>query len=205
MYTHIKSTHKCFVFSFVTGGSAAATAGSGQPASASQQQQPVRKLDSSFDIGALKTGAVGAGSRRGLVDYGASPDTIVGHLLVVRAECLPRSLAGPAPAPPSAAAPITHNTSLATVLNKPNSPVEHIQEVGWLMIIIVDPLFVNTPRSFLPFFLVFYILPLFYDIFNIHVGARGSSWVPTGCHGRGQSIGRRVSRSFRGHESTIIV
>ena len=76
-------------------------------------------------MNALKTGAAGAGSRRGIgADHG-SPDSIVGHLLVVRAECLPRAFAGPAPHP---TAPVAHNTSVASVLTKPN-PVEQIQEV----------------------------------------------------------------------------
>ena len=98
----------------------------GQPSTApGTNQQPYRKLESSFDMNALKTGAAGTGSRRGLgAEYG-SPDSIVGHLLVVRAECLPRAFAGPAPHP---TASIAHNTSVASVLTKPN-PVEHIQEV----------------------------------------------------------------------------
>ena len=73
-------------------------------------------------MNALKTGAAGAGSRRGI---GADHDSIVGHLLVVRAECLPRAFAGPAPHP---TAPVALNTSVASVLLKPN-PVEQIQEV----------------------------------------------------------------------------
>ena len=117
-----------------TGGSSAAAVANGQPATTTgattqqQQQQPYRKLESSFDMNALKTGATGAGSKRGLGggDYG-TPDSIVGHLLVVRAECLPRAWAGPAP-PPTAPI-IAHNTSVASVLTKP-SPVDHIQEVG---------------------------------------------------------------------------
>ena len=107
---------------------AAGAGGNGQQATTgttTQQQQPYRKLESSFDMNALKTGAAGAGNRPGLGGDHGSLDSIVGHLLVVRAECLPRALAGPAPPP---TAPILHNTSLASVLTQPN-PTEHIQEV----------------------------------------------------------------------------